>query len=127
MSRLEKLSIRLDELEAKFLSLVLGELQELAEGSIEPEELCGKYLFRRSFPDAAAQKQSDSSTWLLRAERDILAIRDKLGDKSHGTAIDLVNGFVRELKADLDQKNYQHGNSWAATARQTLKNIQTNG
>ena len=127
MSRTVKLYNRLDSLEAELLSRLIKEFRQVAGGTLLPDELHHFYIYRRPFPDAVLQEHSDNSTWMLKAEREILALRRKLKDEVPGPVVGLVDEYERILKADLKEHHHEHGTSWSFAARRMLERAETLG
>jgi hypothetical protein len=125
MSRTRKLYQRLDGLESELREAVLEELRRFAEGRLPGDEFHASYLFRRPFPEAKYQIKGGNSEWMLGVEREIRALRQKLGEEIPGPAIGLVDQFESLLREDLDRTNHEHGNSWTATARAVLAKMET--
>ena len=125
MSRSQKLCQRLDDLEVRFRQELIRELRRFAEGPVQGDDFYGSYLFRGPFPEAAGQLKTPESEAMLQMDREIRALRRKLGVQGPGPAVGLADEFARALRQDLEANHHAHGNSWARAARLVLRDVGT--
>lgn len=98
MGRANKLYRRLDELEAQLRKLIIRELEQIAEGRIPKEDFA--YLLRKAYPDAVNRATSEECEWMLKADREIVALRTKLGEPLPGPCLEIAEAYGRYYRSD---------------------------
>jgi hypothetical protein len=99
MNRAGKLYRRLDELEAELRKLIIRELERFAEGHQSTAEARrNSYLVKRAFPLVINWRATEESEWMLKADREIVALRTKLGEPLPGPCLEIVEAYARDLR-----------------------------